>query len=267
MKSERRHELQQDELAVQIEKVSESVKQNAATIIGVVVAIVALLAGGAWFMNQKAAAKDQAYQALMTPEAAEADPEAQIAQYRQVAQDNVSPAITVQAWLRIGDTALQYVYRQRSETEAPDPAKHKAMLDEAEGAFKKLVSIAGKDLTALGRAHMGLGVVAEARGDFDAARTHYEKVADGKQFEHTGLQTEARYRIDNLDSWNETITFPEPEIKTETVESTGTEASFDPRDIDVTDNPNLEDMTPVDSTDDSSSADDPTESATETSGQ
>jgi len=261
MKSERRHELQQDELSVQIEKVSESVKQNAATIIGVVVAVVALLAAGAYFMNQRANAKDQAYATLFTPNAENEDPAAQIAEFRQVAKENVTPAITVQAWMNIGDTAMQYIYRNRPETEAADPEKRTQMLKEADEAFNKVLSVAGDDLTAKGRAHIGLGLVAEARGEFDAARKHFEAVASGKQFELTGLKTQAQYRIDHIDNWKNPITFPEPVVKAETVDTTGTEATFDPRAIDVTDNADLEDMTPTDDSDEDAA------NETETSGQ
>jgi len=265
MKSERRHELQQDELSVQIEKVSESVKQNAATIIGVVVAVVAILAAGAWFMNQRTTAKNEAYATLFTPTATNEDPAAQIAEYRQVAKDNVTPAITVQAWMNIGDTALQYIYRKRPETEAPDPEKRAKMLTEAEEAFNKILGIAGNDLTAKGRAHIALGLIAEARGEFDAARKHYESVASGKQFELTGLQDQAQYRIDNMESWSEPITFPEPVVKVEPVDTSGTEATFDPTTIDVTDNADLEDMTPTDDGDAETTADEEVAPETETS--
>lgn len=267
MKSERRHELQQDELAVQIEKVSESVKQNAATIIGVVIAVVAILSGGIWFLNQQASAKDQAFQQLMGSGAADSDPELLIAQYRQVAKDQVSPTITRQAWLRIGDTALQYLFRARSETEAPDPKKHDAMLGEAEAAFDKVLTIAGNDVTALGRAHMGLGVIAETRGEFDNARTLYEKITKDKKFERTGLITEAEYRLANMENWSQTITFPEPKIVVTPTDTSGTEATFDPTEIDVTTNPGLEDMTPVKANEDDAAENDETDEATETSGQ
>lgn len=232
MKSERRHELQQDELSVQIEKVSESVKQNATLVTAIVAGVVVIATGSIYFFNQRANAQHEAFGKLSMMDMPSEDVDMELAQYRQVARDNVSKPITISAWLRLGDRAMEEVFANRSETEARDEAAQKKYLDEAEEAFKAVAGIAGNDLTAYGRAVMGLGVVAESRGDFDAAKAQYKKIVDDNRFKHTPLPAEAKYRIENLDKWSNPIEFPLPQVAE--IEETNPEATFQPVHIDTT---------------------------------
>ena len=211
MRSDRRHELQQNELSAQIDKVSESIKQNATLLTTIIVGAVVIIGGAIWFVNQRASAQSNAWSRLQ-PNPDEKDASILISQYESVAKDNVSPEITRSAYLRVADTALFELRSNRDQSEAPDPKLRKQMHEKAKASFEKIVSMAGNDLTARGRALMGLGVLAEDAGDFEKAKSYYEKVQSDAKLKETPIAREAAYRLAHMNEWNAMIEFPEPEV-------------------------------------------------------
>jgi hypothetical protein len=211
MRSDRRHELQQNELSAQIDKVSESIKQNATLLTTIIVGAVVIVGGGIWFMNQKASAHSNAWSRLQ-PNPDEKDPTMLLAQYEAVAQDNISPEITRSAYLRIGDTALFQLRSNRDQTEAPNPERREEMKVKAKAAFEKIAANPGNDVTALGRALMGLGVLSEDAGEFGKAREYYEKAKSDARLKDTPIAREAVYRIAHMNEWSAMVEFPEPVV-------------------------------------------------------
>lgn len=211
MRSDRRHELQQNELSAQIDKVSESIKQNATLLTTIIVGAVVIIGGGIWFVNQRASAQNSAWSRLQ-PNPDEKDPTILIAQYEAVAKDNISPEITRSAYLRIGDTAMMELSSNRDPSEAPNPERREVMRTKARAAFEKIVANPGKDLTALGRALMGLGILAEDEGNFDKAREYYEKAKSQSNLEEMPFAKEAGYRLAHMSEWNTMIEFPDPVV-------------------------------------------------------
>lgn len=210
MRSDRRHELQTNELSTQIEKVSETVKQNATLLTAIVGGAIVVVSVGIWFVNQRATAQTDAWSRLAVTNAQDAEPAELISQFEAVAKDNVTPEITRSAWLKVGRTAIGELIKDRPETETPDPDARKELLTKAEAAFNAVVANPGKDVTALGRALMGLGTLAEDRGEFDKAKGYYEKVKSNKELQETPIAREAEYRLAHIDEWSTMITFAEP---------------------------------------------------------
>ncbi|MCB9858017.1 MAG: hypothetical protein H6818_20220 [Phycisphaerales bacterium] len=210
MRSDRRHELQTNELSTQLEKVTESVKQNATLLTAIVGGAIVVVAIGIWFVNQRATAQTDAWSRLAVSNADDAAPADLISKFEAVAKDNVTPEITRSAWLKVSRTALSQLIKDRPETEAPDPEARKELLASAEEAFNAVVANPGKDITALGRALMGLGTIAEDRGEFDKAKGYYEKVKSNKALQETPIAREAEYRLAHIGEWSTMITFAEP---------------------------------------------------------
>lgn len=211
MRSDRRHELQQNELSAQLERVSDTVKQNATLLTSVVVGAIVIVVAGVWFVNQRASAQSEAWSRLR-PSAETTDTAALLAQYQAVANENVTPAITRSAYLQIGSTAMSELRRNRPQTEAPNPERRAELREKAQKAFENVVANPGDDVTALGRALMGLGVLAEDAGKFDDARKFYEKVLAHDVLKTTPIGKEAAYRLNHMDEWATLIEFPEPVV-------------------------------------------------------
>ncbi len=210
MRSDRRHELQTNELSTQIEKVSETVKQNATLLTAVIGGAIVVIAVGVWFVNQRANAQSDAWSRLGAAGAADASTSELLADYEAVAKDNVSPAITRSAYLMIGRTALEKLRQNRDQSEAADSDARKEMLSRAENAFNAVASNPAGDFTALGRALMGLGTIAEDRGEFDRAKSYYEKVKANDKLKATPIADEAEFRLAHMSEWSTMIEFPEP---------------------------------------------------------
>jgi len=209
MRSDRRHELRQNELSAQIDRVTESVKQNATLLTTIIVGAIVIVGGAVWFVNQRASAQGDAWSRLQ-PSAENTDPTVLLAQYEAVARDNVTPEITRSAYLMVGETALTELRKGRKQGDAPNPERNAEMRDKAKAAYEKVVADPGKDVTALGQALMGLGVLAEDAGDFDKAREIYGRVIAHTGLKDTPFAKEAAYRTAHMNEWSAMIEFPEP---------------------------------------------------------
>lgn len=209
MRSDRRHELQTNELSTQIEKVSESVKQNATLLTAIVGGAIVVIVVGIWFVNQRANAQSDAWSRLRVNRNDNTPATELLTKFEAVAKDNVSPAITRSAWLKVGQTAMFELMQNRDPNEAPDPEARKKLQASAEEAFKSVVANPGNDFTALGRALMGLGTIAEDRGEFDKAKDYYEQVVSNGKLKTTAIAGEAQYRIDHMQEWARMIEFPQ----------------------------------------------------------
>lgn len=207
MKKERRQELHQDDLSVQLEKVKETVKRNAAILTIIVVAAALAVSGVYWYRSSKTAERNQAWAAL-SPMDASTPPAELVESFESVARQQVSPAITRSAWLKTGAAALNAAL---SAPPAGKPAPDRGeMLKTAESAYRQVVDNAGDDKTALGQAMIGLGIVAESRGQIDEARTWYQRAKDEAALKETPLAAEAAYRLEGLAHWAEPVEFPPP---------------------------------------------------------
>lgn len=213
MRKDRRHELQENELSTQLERVSETVKQNATMLTAIVGAAIVIVVGAIWFYNQKANAQNAAWSRLGATNASDNTPATElISRYETVAKEKVTPAITRSAWLKVGQTAVYKLMQDRDPNEAIDPDARKELLASAEDAFNAVVADPGNDITALGRALMGLGRIAEDRGDFDKAKEYYERVTSNDKLKETPIAEEAEYRLSHMEDWATMIEFPEPEV-------------------------------------------------------
>lgn len=220
MKTERRHELQQDDLSVQIEKVTQTIKRNATLLAGIVVGATVVVAGIYWYRSNQQARLNHAWAALSPMDPA-ATPTELIGTYEDVARQGVSTAITRSAWLKTGAAALEAAIGT-ARTAGQEPPDRKALLETAENAYKKVLDMVESDSMALGQALMGLGIIAESRGRIDEARTWYQRATEEPALKDTPLSREAAYRLAGLANWGTLIEFPPPPPPATTAPTTET---------------------------------------------
>src|SRR5256885_7368303 len=99
MKAERRQELRTNELSQQIDQVGEYVKQNAAILTAIIIAVAAIVGGGFWYVRHQQSNLMNGW-AILADRNATGEIGQRIDAFRDVANENLDPELTVQAWLR-----------------------------------------------------------------------------------------------------------------------------------------------------------------------
>ena len=122
----------------------------------------------------------------------------------QLLGENVnSPSVAAVAYLRAGDLLL-------TEAATAAPADAEAIYGSAEQQYRAALDAADHPIYRV-NAQDGLGVVAESRGDFEAAGQHYRQMRDaaGHAFPYWTAMADRRLAL--LDQVREPVTFaPEP---------------------------------------------------------
>jgi hypothetical protein len=208
MKTARRQELRTNELAQQIDQVRVYVRQNMTVITTVVVAAAVVAGAVFWYVRHRESRLMDGWFRL-GQRAALTDQGSPIDQLKSVAQEGIDPQLTIQAWLKIGETALGQIMRPPKVDAAPaTPAQDWPQV--AEEAFNKVISSGTASAPALGQAMIALGVLAENRGDAAKAREWYEKASKDDRFAQLPIREQASYRLAGLDRWSRPVEFAPP---------------------------------------------------------
>lgn len=211
MKTERRHELQQNELAQQIDQFGDYARRNANRLLAVGVGVLVVIIAGYWVIKSRESRIMDGWATLSDTTLA-ADPASAIDRYRAVAAESGNAQLTISAWLRVGETAMSQIITEGGKKDSATSAPATAAKDwrkAAEEAYQNVVRLAGSaDTTAKGQALMMLGVLAEDRGEFEEARKFYAQIKDNKQFEMTPLPDQAEFRMAGLAHWSKPVSFP-----------------------------------------------------------
>ncbi len=186
----------------------------------IVVALVALAFSGRRWLTQKADERtDEAFVQLALATSTEStSPDTLLSLAQQY--DDVG-AVAHVARLTAAEAYLSAVRRglvigatpdaagQYPEDELLDDELRGSYLQQARGAFDQVASASGAAAIHTVRAHMGLAAVAEAMGELDTARTHYERAASLDR--DAGLGTIAQIadaRIAGLDALATRVVLP-----------------------------------------------------------
>lgn len=182
MKSQRRHDLQENSLIEEIQRLGAFIKANSSRILTVVLLVLVVVTAFAmWRRRSRSAevqiitryeqAKMDLQQALFAPEQAEGVDDLRVTLRELGAQSRVA-WIAADAQLGLGQLALAEAVQAES-----DEARAQA-LTTAEAAFRTVVDTNASSLPGLaGLGQIGMARVAEARGEYDVAKTIYEAVA------------------------------------------------------------------------------------------
>jgi hypothetical protein len=205
MRAERRQELRTNELAQQLDQAGEFIKQNAALLTAGVVIVAVAVGGFFWYYGRERNQLMAGWAALSQRDLpADAPPPLEI--YKSVATDNLDPTLTIQAWLRVGTSAMAEMMKSRKSAAPPD----RDWAQSAEEAFNQVLVLSTNNANASGEAMIGLGILAENKADLEKARQHYQKVRDDPRLADSPLAVQAAYRLDHMKDWSASVVFPPP---------------------------------------------------------
>lgn len=208
MKTARRHELRENELAQQIEAAVDFMRRNAVfLVLGTGVVVVAIVA---WIMlsGRGAAERDEIWQTLgSAPRAVAQQPEERVRRYVEVADRNVSPLASAMALKRAADSAVEAMAAARDANNATAVDKH---ADEARRLYQRIVDQHDGEFLIACAARFGLAYLAEERGDLGEAEKSYRSILSDPRTENTPHRIEAQYRLDNMNKWTTRIAFAPP---------------------------------------------------------
>lgn len=177
MKSERRHELEQNTLDAELAATWAFLKKHGNRILTVVLIVLAVVVGWVYW-NRRAEAdrmetRLQYDRLLAESRSGSADEEAVLAGFRDLAaQDEVD-------W--IAANALLELARMNATRALvmPDAEARQSARQQARDDYQQVVTRFGDSQPlAAATARLGLGKLAEGRGDFDEAREYYKLVAE-----------------------------------------------------------------------------------------
>jgi tetratricopeptide (TPR) repeat protein len=186
MKSERRHELQQNDLAIALDRLNRSIEPYS-KIIALVVAVV--IVGGiavAFYNSQQSGLRSDATLQLLQASGAQ-DPE----EMKRVSEMYPNTAASAWASFYEGDLYLsqgvQSLYNDRKDAEP--------LLTDADAAYRYAIANSNDPLLR-SRAHFGIARAAESLGKLDEAIAAYEEVVTASESE--AMVKKAQERIEAL---------------------------------------------------------------------
>jgi tetratricopeptide (TPR) repeat protein len=201
MKSERRHELQQNELDQELHELLRWFRRNASRVIwGAILVIGVAVAVILWFHNQRQAAaalQENFSQAMVFPNP-QASPDEQLRKLNALTEAD-DGRIAAAAILRIGNIHLM---RASSSTMAMQAVKDG---EDAVLHFNRVIKDYARFPKLVGGAYYGLGKEAEGREDWSQAREYYEKVANMPQLRGHPVALFAEGAIARLASLKEPV--------------------------------------------------------------
>ena len=200
------------------------------TIAAVVVVVVvgASLAYAKWQSDRQMEAWEEIDKANAGEDASKA-----VDELGAVAAQNITPALTEAALLKVAETAMREKTLPAAEpkdatTSAP-AGKPVDWAAKAQEAYQEILSRFPDDKIAAGQAIIALGVLAEDQGNMEKARELYKKIADDKSYLHTALVGQADYRLAHLEQWSKPVVFPPPLMTVPIPEGTEAEAYTIPK--------------------------------------
>ena len=214
MKTDRRQELRTNELSQQLEQVSLYVKKNVALLTTIIVAAAVIVGGFFWYVHHREQKRLAAWASLnKAAEGVEAG-SSPFSVFESVIQQDLSPGLTSEALLRMGQTAMDKYTEPAAPAADPttgvpagNPAEWAA---KAKEAYTQIVTRYPDDVTASGSAMIALGVLCEDRKELDQARRWYKKITEDTRFASTSFTFQAAYRLAHLDRWASPVNFPPP---------------------------------------------------------
>jgi hypothetical protein len=177
MKSERRHELQRNTLAVEMVKVWEFLRRRGNLIAWVALGAAAIVLAVVWYTNNRARSEVELqaqFERCVLPFTQSQTPEQEQASLEKIAAEKSSPLWAANAEADLGDTMAK---RLIAQWPGLGEADRLALRAQSQAYYKKVIEDFPKEPVALAKAHFGLGKLAEDWDDVETARKEYEEAA------------------------------------------------------------------------------------------
>ena len=194
MKAGRRKELKTNELIQSLIDLGQSIRQYAVQIVIVIVVAALVLGLGAYWRSAKASRLHAGWAQLTRLMQSELKPQT-INGLRLLAVEHADPALSAAANQLLGDALMDQVTTGGG---LMADAQREAALSEAESAYQRTTEIGTKRSASRGVAMIGLGKVAEQRGQWDTTRERYQAVIDDADLPQA-YKGQAQIAIDKLD--------------------------------------------------------------------
>lgn len=214
MKATRRQELRTNRLSQQIEQIGQYAKEHTISLVAAVAVGVVVIGAAYWYYAQRQRDVMDAWYAL-SGSAAAVDGDTPIETIESVARQDLQPALTAEALLRLGDKAMARLAPTGTANSGQAGDTAGAETDWSAKAGQAYLEVAERfrepaHVTASGKAMITLGVLAENADDAAKARQWYEQIISDERFAGTPFFENATYRLKNLDSWLKPVVFPGP---------------------------------------------------------
>lgn len=197
MKSRRRHELQDNVLRIELAKAADLFRKYGTYIVwGGVVAALVLLVATYSISKSRQRRRDihVRYVQATTDRTIKLDD--RLEDLKALAEQDINRDIAAEACLRVGDLSASRLVTGGSSTLK---IERKGYRDQAETYYRKAIAGFGDRPTIVGRAHLGLALLAESWRDFDAAEAEYRVVLATPELRGGPLADAATRGIETLD--------------------------------------------------------------------
>ncbi len=178
MDSEHRHELKENDLEVAITSLKAWWVRHQVKVLGGAVLAAALIFGIRWMNASATGTRDAEQYELATAPTPEA--------LRKLAQTTGNESVQVHANLRGADSILPQLRKPVGDGKDQITAQHrKKLIEDAQAMYHAALAESKHPLVKI-KAHMGLAVLAQSRGEWDKAREHYQAAqkAGGPGYEY-----------------------------------------------------------------------------------
>lgn len=212
MKSERRHELMENELAKDLDKASEFVKAYWQWLVGGLAGLVAVIAIVVFSLNHATVSRQRQW-ADYTALSAAGGSQAVRQELASLADRAGSDALEAWTTLRLGQAAYEELVLNWHEL---DENARQQLRRQASEAYQAVLASHADNVLAVATARVGLGVLAETMGEYDLAAEEYGKAAEMPQAEARPMALVANRNLDQLRALREPVTLadkptePEP---------------------------------------------------------
>ncbi len=203
MKSKRRHELQQNTLDAELGKVVGWLKTHATKLALAALIVAVVILGVTLYKRQTRTALAEVHAQYDKLRNAEMAPDEEmddvINGLRSLGKQEIVPWIAADATVRVGNIYLS----RMTLAEQPDVRQNHAA--QAAQAYQQVLTDWSNQPGAVGAAHVGLARVAEGKGDYDAARQHYEKVVENPSLDGFPIVDIARKSLREISGWKQQV--------------------------------------------------------------
>jgi hypothetical protein len=230
MKSDHRHELKTNELAEWLGNLPQWTKQNLITIICVVAAIVVIVAFYAWRNYNKNVIQVREQTEFTNLLTQISRSKVQILQAQQDGIDRtfilLQPAKTLEtfamntkdkqmaalALIKNADTLRADLLYRSGNISNQDLT---TQINSAKNSYNAAILRCPSNPSLTSSAQLGLGLCEEELGNFEEAKKIYQGIIANSDFKGTLALTQAKHRLDSIDSYKQQVTFmPAPKPKT-----------------------------------------------------
>ena len=240
MKATERHKLKSNEFADSLQETWQYITHHGTLIMTVTVIVVALGSSGFWWSRTQAKGKTERANRLqglidltgqkqeLAAESARLESAAGETDYGQsydistvtgslveLAREEAGSPVGMMALLQEAEAVRsELVFSDREITEQ----ERQSLCDKAEGLYERVISEYPRQKLALGISRIGLGLLAEERGQWDKAKEIYDGIVADEQDKLAGTfyPMQARKRLEILDKINVSIEFPDEPVEIET---------------------------------------------------